>query len=164
MAGSPRASSPILFGHRTPSGELLPWEWAERRLVEARNYWIATTRPDGRPHNRPLWGVWLDSSFLFSTGSLAQHNLRWNDAVTVHLEDGDAALIVEGCAHPETDPAALQRMCDAYGPKYDWPMTPADDGIRDGDGAGGPVFRVLPDVVFGWDSGFRTQTRWQFDR
>ena len=28
-------------------------------------------RSDGRPHTRPVWGVWLDGAFWFSTGSLA---------------------------------------------------------------------------------------------
>jgi len=28
---------------------LLPWEWAVERLTESHNYWVATTRPEGRP-------------------------------------------------------------------------------------------------------------------
>ncbi|MEI6136703.1 MAG: pyridoxamine 5'-phosphate oxidase family protein [Chloroflexota bacterium] len=35
-------------------------ERALARLRTAMNYWIATTRPDGRPHAAPVWGVWLD--------------------------------------------------------------------------------------------------------
>ncbi|UQT57067.1 pyridoxamine 5'-phosphate oxidase family protein [Streptomyces durmitorensis] len=45
---------------RLGPGELLPWAWAAQRLTAARTYWIATTRPDGRPHTRPVWGVWLE--------------------------------------------------------------------------------------------------------
>lgn len=35
-----------------PTGpeEMLPWAPALERLATARNYWLATTRPDGRPH------------------------------------------------------------------------------------------------------------------
>lgn len=63
-----------MFG-RTMASELLPWSWATERLVAARNYWIATTRANGRPHCRPVWGVWFEGVGLyFSTGSLARHN------------------------------------------------------------------------------------------
>jgi len=69
----PKPSRPRMFGgHLEPSR--LPWSWAEHRLTTARNYWIATTRPNGRPHSRPVWGVYLDGSFHFNTGSVAAGN------------------------------------------------------------------------------------------
>jgi Pyridoxamine 5'-phosphate oxidase/Protein of unknown function (DUF5131) len=91
---TPTAAPPVLYGVPAPPGELLPWAWAEQRLVAARNYWIATTRPDGRPHTRPVWGVWLPDGFWFSTGSLARHNLLTNPQIAVHLESGDQVVIV----------------------------------------------------------------------
>ncbi|MCX5043860.1 pyridoxamine 5'-phosphate oxidase family protein [Aldersonia sp. NBC_00410] len=159
----PRASAPILFGARSDNTDLLPWSWARNRLRTAPTYWLASTKPDGRPHCRPVWGVWLDEQFWFSTGSLARHNLAGNDAVTVHLDDGDAALIVEGRAHRVRDRGELQQMCDAYSPKYDWPMAPEGDEVRDRDGTGGPVFVVHGEVAFGWRTGFTQQTRWTFE-
>lgn len=159
---NPVASAPILYGSQAANSELLPWDWAYMRLVAAKNYWIATTRPDGRPHTRPVWGIWLDDSLWFSTGSLARHNLAANGAISAHLEDGDSALIIEGHADAELDQAALQRMCDLYGPKYDWPLYPTADGVRDDNNALGPVFRVYPEVIFGWDVGMASPTRWQF--
>jgi hypothetical protein len=95
---TPTAAPPVLYGAPAPPGELLPRSWAEQRLVAARNYWIATTRPDGRPHCRPVWGVWLPDGFWFSTGSLARHNLAANPQITVHLESGDQVVILEGVA------------------------------------------------------------------
>ena len=64
---TPTAAPPVLYGAPAPPGDLLPWSWAEQQLVTARTYWIATTRPDGRPHCRPVWGVWLPDGFWFST-------------------------------------------------------------------------------------------------
>jgi hypothetical protein len=87
----PTAAPPVLYGAPAPPGQLLPWSWAEQRLVAARTYWIATTRPTGRPHCRPVWGVWLADGFWFSTGSLARHNLAANPQITLHLESGEAA-------------------------------------------------------------------------
>jgi pyridoxine/pyridoxamine 5'-phosphate oxidase len=48
---------------------VLPWKWAADRLKKSRQYWIATTRPDGSPHLMVIWGVWLGESFWFSTGA-----------------------------------------------------------------------------------------------
>ena len=32
---------------------LLPWSWAEERLIASHDYWVATVWPDGRPHVMP---------------------------------------------------------------------------------------------------------------
>ena len=48
--------APSAYGFPTSDAQLLPWAYAEQRLVAARNYWLATTRPDGRPHVSPAWG------------------------------------------------------------------------------------------------------------
>lgn len=40
----------------------MAWSEADRLLTESRVYWIATTRPDGRPHVVPSDGVWLDGA------------------------------------------------------------------------------------------------------
>ncbi|MBC9711242.1 pyridoxamine 5'-phosphate oxidase family protein [Streptomyces sp. TRM66268-LWL] len=158
----PQAAAPLMYGAPAPPGELLPWEWAESRLVAAQHYWIATTRPDGTPHSRPVWGVWLADGFWFSTGSLAVRNLAAQPALTVHLEDGRAAVIVEGLARPVTDGADLERMCEVYSAKYSYPVSPCPEGITDGDGNAGPAYLVRPAKVFGWDADMHAPTRWTF--
>src|SRR5262249_32264941 len=37
----------------------IPWSVVERDLCAARTIWLATARPDGRPHAVPVWFVWL---------------------------------------------------------------------------------------------------------
>lgn len=159
---TPLAESPVMFGMQLPPGDLLPWTWALKRLVAARTYWIATTRPYGQPHTRPVWGAWLDDGLWFSTGSVARHNLPRNPEITAHLDDGDRPVIVEGTAQAVTDVAALTRFVDAYNPKYDWDVTVRDGEVADGSGAGGPAFRIRPRLVFGWESDMRSPTRWRF--
>lgn len=160
---TPTVSAPILFGAPAPPGELLPWGWARSRLVDARTYWVASTRPDGRPHCRPVWGVWLADGLWFSTGSLARRILPARPAVSVNVPDGEQVVVLEGTAAVRTERDDLQRMCDAYSRKYDHPMAPSDDGrVGDPDGNAGPAFLVTPDVVFGWGSGLTTPTRWRF--
>ena len=53
---------------RTSSDGPLAWSHAERRLEGARSYWIATTRPGGKPHAAPVWGVYVGGSLYFGTG------------------------------------------------------------------------------------------------
>ena len=46
---------------------LLPWSWAQRQLQASRNFWVVTLWPDGRPHAMPVWGVWDDGLFWFTS-------------------------------------------------------------------------------------------------
>src|SRR4051812_5465671 len=75
----------------TPLGtkpKFLPWNFAEQRLRRAHNYWVCSTRPDRRPHAAPVWGLWRNGAFYFSTdpASRKARNLAANAAVLVHLE------------------------------------------------------------------------------
>ena len=64
MGVEPRRRRPPFEGYGLSESEegMLSWGWAVERLVAARNYWVSTTRPDGRPHAMPVWGVWLDDA------------------------------------------------------------------------------------------------------
>ena len=77
---------------------LLPWKWAADRLKKSRQYWIATTRPDGAPHLMIIWGVWLDDSFWFSTGAASRkaRNLAANPKCVIGTDDAAKAAIIEG--------------------------------------------------------------------
>lgn len=159
----PASSQPRMFGGYIGAGNI-PWTWATERLVRARNYWIATTRPGGRPHSRPVWGIWLNNTFYFSTGSLAASNLSIHPSITVHLESGSEVLIVEGVAKPIDDAALVEHVVDRYNQKYNWNL--------DSHNLPGPFYAVYPSVAFGWyfeesdlnpeSTGLGTATRWQF--
>mgnify|MGYP003345703866 CR=1 FL=1 len=160
----PVASHPVLYGAPTADTDLLPWSWALERLTGARNYWVATVRPSGRPHSRPVWGVWLADGFWFTTASLARHNVATNPEVTVHLEDGDASVIIEGRCHPAAGAGDVLRMAEPYNAKYGWTLRPDGDAgnVADANEPIGPALRVEPEVVFGWEATMRNPTRWRF--
>lgn len=160
----PTAEPPIMFGAPAPPGGLLPWSWAEERLRAARTYWIATTRAGGQPHCRPVWGVWLADGFWFSTGSLTRVNLARDPTLTVHLEDGQEVVIVEGTASTCDDEKSIVQMCRAYSAKYDYPISLVDGEVRDSSGTGGPAYRAVPRKVIGWASDMTAPTRWMFAR
>lgn len=156
----PRASRPHMpeYDLADESAGLLGWEWARERLAKSHNYYVGTTRPDGRPHVMPVWGVWLDGRFLFSTSvtSTKARNLAANPACTITTESADEAVIVEGTAARERDPAVLERFVANYKVKYNWEMDPARPGI----------FAFTPEVAFGFiespDSFQASATRWRF--
>jgi PPOX class probable F420-dependent enzyme len=139
-------------------GERLPWSWAVERLAAARNYWICTTRADGRPHAMPVWGLWLEDGVWFSTSRASQkaRNLAWRPSVVVHLESGDETVVLEGEAE-EVDRAARVRFADAYEQKYDFRPNPDD--------ADSAVYVVRPRTAQTWlESDYtRTAARWVFD-
>ena len=120
---------------------LLPWQWAQERLEMSRNYWIATTRPDGRPHATAVWGVWWDNAFYFSSGRLTRkaRNLAHNASCVVCTENAAEAVIVEGVAQLVSNVKALKRLGQVYRTKYD-STYPSESN----------VYAVHPKVVFGF--------------
>lgn len=156
VAARPRIPGYGIVGEKDGRG-LLPWSWAEERLAAGHNYFVATTRPDGRPHVMPVWGVWWQGAFWFSTGekTVKARNVAANPNCTVCPERADEAVILEGVAEwvPASD--ALQPMWAAYHKKYAW------------DVKGSGFFAVRPRTAFGFiekDQLFtKTATRWSFE-
>ena len=95
----PRASRPRFLGYgiaTEPEG-MLPWSWAEERLVASRNYWIATASTERGPHTTPVWGLWRDEGLVFSFGEQSRkaRDIAADPRVVIHLESGDEVVIVE---------------------------------------------------------------------
>jgi Pyridoxamine 5'-phosphate oxidase len=163
-----------------------PWAEALERLENPekyRTYWLATVRPDRRPHVMPLLGLWLDGRFYFLTGENTRRgkNLAQNaDCVlTVGSQTIPALdLVVEGTATKLTGGADLRRVAEAYGSRMGWPLEVRDGAVfgPSAPTAGPPpyaVFELTPTTVFGLpgvtgtdeEGGFErslTPTRWRF--
>lgn len=146
------------YGIRSGDEGMLPWRFVDERMAEARNYWVATTRPDGRPHVTPVWGLWVDGTFYFGGEPRSRkiRNLAHNLNVAVHLESGADVVILEGVAEAisDPDPALSQRVSAASAAKY---------GMHSGSIEGS--YAVHPRVVLAWserDVG-ETATRWTFE-
>lgn len=157
----PKADRPFAPGYGivgTKDGEgLLPWSWVGKIMNSCRTFWLATIHADqGRPHVMPVWGVWVEQAFFFSTGRKSRkgQNLAANSACTVTNDDGEEAVIVEGMARQFEDPQVLERVASAYKKKYK--MDPRSMGE--------PMFKVQPQTVFGFiEKSFpNSATRWKF--
>lgn len=125
-------------------------------MNRCRTFWLATIHAGhARPHVMPVWGVWLDNAFFFSTGCKSRkgQNLAANPACTVANDDGAEAVIVKGQAKQVDDAEALERVAAAYKKKYK--MDPR--------GMGEPIFIVRPSKVFGFiEKSFpNSATRWK---
>jgi general stress protein 26 len=147
---------PALYGLK-PRKQYLPWSHAEERLERSHNYWICTARADGRPHAMPVWGLWLEDAFYFSTARASRKglNLARNPAVSVHLESGDDAVILEGEAREVSDTATIAKLNAGYRKKYQMPLWLIPENV---------VYCVRPRVVLAWtEKNFpKDATRWEF--
>ncbi len=145
-------------GYGLPEGTkgLLPWTWARQRLEKSHNYWIATTRPDGSPHMMVIWGLWMDGTFLFSTGEKSRkgRNLVNNPRCVIGTEKAHEAVIVEGVVEINNDPNLRKKFNRQYEKKYQWDMSTFAD----------PVYVLRPYTAFGlYEKDFLGKaTRWQF--
>lgn len=85
--------------------------------------WLATVRPDGRPHLVPVWFLWDGETILIFSQPNNQkiHNLRANPAVTLALEaanEGEDVAILEGRARL-VGPDDIQASAPDYVAKYE---------------------------------------------
>ncbi|HLF05291.1 MAG TPA: pyridoxamine 5'-phosphate oxidase family protein [Dehalococcoidia bacterium] len=161
-APGPEASRPWMpasYGIKAgPSPQSIDWSAVQDQLLQARNYWVATTRPNGRPHVMPVWGLWLEDGFYFGTDpdSRKGRNLDASPWAVVHLESGDDAAIIEGQVQRVRDRARLADFVAAYDAKYQ--IRPDVTNPNTG------VYCLRPKAAFAWsERDFpNTATRWRF--
>jgi len=106
----------------------LEWDRVVRALDKTREsdpnapegrYWIATTRPDGRPHVAAVGITWDDGRFYLVTGAGTQkgRNLARDPRCTVSVAAPGFDIVAEGEATIIRDDAELQRIAKLYS---DW--------------------------------------------
>ncbi len=156
----PKADRPFAPGYGIVAPDkgkgVLSWTWVAKKMTPCRTFWLSTIHAShARPHVMPLWGVWVDDAFYFSTGRKSRkgQNLTANSACTIANDNGEEAVIVEGLATQVNDAAVLERVASVYQKKYK--MDPRSMGE--------PIYRVQPRRVFGFvEKTFaQSATRWK---
>lgn len=155
---TPVTEQPLTDG----DGGATPWTVAQERLENPerpRTYWIATVRPDGRPHVMPIIGMWMDGALYFISGDATRkgRNLAGDERCAIATSSmalPSLDIIIEGDARPVTDKATLLRVTDAYRSKMEWPLEVRGTRVHGPNAptAGPPpytVFRLTPSTVFG---------------
>ena len=99
----------------------------DQRLAREPVAWLGTTRPNGRPHNIPIWFLWRDPEILLFTPRRSQKvkNLAASAAGVVTLDSADGGndiVIVEGRARP-VDDADVEPLAVGFVEKYTPRMT-----------------------------------------
>jgi general stress protein 26 len=161
MTLNPKASRPHMPGYGLlPADQglgLKPWSYAVERLSRARGYWISTTCPDGRPHSVPIWGLWMQDRFAFSTGTNSRkaRNLRANPRVVIGSEPTDDAIVLEGEASLDEGTESRRYFNELYTAKYNYDVASTE-----------PIFVVRPIVAFSFATAGNEflggSTRWMF--
>jgi len=79
-------------------------------------FFVATVRPNGRPHSAGVGAVWVDDALYFTSGpsTVKSHNLAANPACSVAVRLRSIDLVLEGEAHRVTKASTLERVAAVY--------------------------------------------------
>jgi Pyridoxamine 5'-phosphate oxidase len=145
----------------------LPWNRVSHRLRNAESYWVCTTRPDGRPHAMPVWGLWDDEALWFGSGleSVKAANLEHRRYAVVHLDSADDVVVLEGDVERVRENARGRPVIEAIAEKYQTPIDAlayAEDLAAD---EGGALFVLHPRTALAWLEGAYAETwsRWRLN-
>jgi hypothetical protein len=158
--------------YSAPGASPTPWSEARRVLEEARVYWLATVRPDGRPHVTTIAGILLDDTLLFATSApeVKAANLARNAHAIITAGASVMTgldVVVEGVAERVHDESTLLAAAEAYRVRYDDLFLYVVQGteLRQADADEIVLlFRLRPVKAFGFRKGGHdfSQTRWRF--
>ena len=177
---------------RTPKTEALvddesgttSWDDARARLEEpepGRHNWLATVRPDGRPHLMPVLVFWMDDALHFIAGEGTQkgRNLAADGRCAIGTESRGLPsldIVVEGRAEPIDDAATVRRLTEQFN-SSGWPLEARGNEVHGPNAptAGPPpyrIFRIEPSKGFGLPGTYGMEqfkqeelaspTRWDF--
>jgi hypothetical protein len=153
----------------------IPWSRALEALEagEQRNEtsFLATTRPDGRPHLAGVGAVWDHGKvyFVSGLGTRKSRNVDENPTCAIAMSLPGIDLVFEGRAERVTDDETLQRLAKRYA-DGGWPAR-VEDGAFTYDysapSAGPPpwyLYAIAPVTVYGVLAAEPGgATRWRFD-
>jgi nitroimidazol reductase NimA-like FMN-containing flavoprotein (pyridoxamine 5'-phosphate oxidase superfamily) len=153
----------------------VPWSRAREALESGeprnRTTFLATARPDGRPHVAGVGAVWEDGRvyFVSGAGTRKSRNLAQNANCAISFSLNGIDLVVEGKAERVSDDETLHRLAKRYADEG-WPATVKDGAFTheySAPSAGPPpwdLYEVRPTTVFGvMSDGPGGATRWNFE-
>ena len=162
-----------------------PWALARERLANpapGQTSWLATVRPDGRPHLMPIIAFWIEDAFHFVVSGATRKGRNLAADGRGVIATGNTTLpsldlVVEGHAKPLDDEAAVRRITEMLNGN-DWPLEARGVQVYGPNAptAGPPpysIYRMVPSKAFGlpgmlgmekFDRDDLPQpTRWEFD-
>ena len=134
-------------------------------------FWLATTRPDERPHVAGVGALWVDGSFYFTSGAGTRksRNLAENPSCVISVALSGLDLVVEGTARLVSDEPTLRRLAGLYAAQG-WPASVSDGALTADYSApsAGPapwnLYVMTPSTAFGVATAEPFgATRWRFE-
>jgi hypothetical protein len=147
----------------------LTWDWVAAQLTESKNYWLCSVRPptpaapEGRPHVVPRWAVFIDGKIYYDGSPETRHarNIESNPNISVNLESGTEAIMLEGTSVPVEKPSHElgQKLSREYKRKYkDFGYAPEPNAWD-----GGGLFVFTPRQCIAWTSFTENPTKFVFE-
>lgn len=111
--------------------------WSRPRDIVANDtpaveltFFVATVRPDGRPHSAGVGATWVDDALYFTSGpgTRKSRNLAANPACSVSVRLRGIDLVLDGEAHRVTDSSTLERLAAVYR-EGGWPASVEGDAL-----------------------------------
>jgi nitroimidazol reductase NimA-like FMN-containing flavoprotein (pyridoxamine 5'-phosphate oxidase superfamily) len=152
----------------------IPWSRALEALESpppTLTCFLATTRPDGRPHVAGVGALWDEGKMYFVSGpgTRKSRNVAENPRCAIAVSLPGIDLVLEGRAERVTDDETLRRLAKRYA-DGGWPAIVKDGAFTydySAPSAGPPpwdLYEVTPTTVFGvLGSEPGGATRWRFD-
>lgn len=154
MTTPPHSERPQMQDYGVPEDldGVLPWSWAEERLVGCQNFFFVTANAAGRPHSLPVWAVWMPERQKWATSCATTarklRNVRENPQVVFTTDDSVYVVSVEGRAEIVSGDAA-EPAVEAWAAKYE----PLMDGASLDDAKAfmraNAIVEVTPERAFG---------------
>lgn len=129
----------------------LSWEWVDGKLEGARDIWLVTTRADGKPQARPVWGQWDADAYFLSVGGGGLKRLEdiEGSPASIHLDSAAEVVILEGTLAVlqrkggsfDVADDRLARVLERWNIKYGKSWTLQENGFN---------VVLIPDVVLSW--------------
>jgi pyridoxine/pyridoxamine 5'-phosphate oxidase len=153
-----------------PLGQLESTSSKSQDAARPKTYWLATVRPDGRPHTAGVGALWVEGKFYFVSGpgTRKSRNLAKNANCVISVSLDDIDLVVEGTAARVTDGKTLQRIAQLYA-EQGWPARATETSLTaefSAPSAGPPpwdLYQMRPASAIGVASAEPYgATRWRF--
>ncbi len=138
----------------------IPWSVALKALetaeAQTQTPFLATTRPDGRPHLAAVGALWDGGKVYFTSGAGTRksRDIAGNASCSIGWSLKGIDLVIEGTAARVTDDPSLQRLAKRYADQG-WPARVEDGALTAPYVApsGGPppwhLYEIEPVTVFG---------------
>ena len=156
-------------GYADKPASFLTWDWVAAQLASSLHYWLCSVRPPssdaqgGRPHAVPRWGVFIEKMFYYDGSPETVHarNIGSNPNVSLHLESGEKAIIMEGTSRAAGKPTPdfALRLSQAITQKYkELGYSPKPDQWDEGG-----LFVFTPRQCIAWTIFYENPTKFVFE-